>query len=93
VDKNNKRWYEASSGNYAPGSPEYEALSQIDTESGDTEPPGAVTFSVMYDADAEEFHIDAEAEHATHFQVLRKGPARRNTSSARRTRNRPFTIR
>jgi hypothetical protein len=74
VDKNNKRWYEAWSGNYAPGSPEYDALSQIDTESGDAEPPGAVTFSVMYDGDNDEFHIDAEAEHATHFRVLRKGP-------------------
>lgn len=74
VDKNNKRWYEAWSGNYAPGSAEYEALSQIDTESGDTEPPGAVTFSVMYDGDNDEFHLDAEAEHASHFRVLRKGP-------------------
>ncbi len=74
VDKNNKRWYEAWSGNYAVGSPQYDALSQIDTESGDTEPPGPVTFTVMYDADNDEFHIDAEAEHATHFRVLRKGP-------------------
>ena len=74
VDRNNKRWYEAWSGNYAPGSPQYDALAQINTGGGDTEPPGPVTFSVMYDGDNDAFHIDAEAEHATHFRVLRKGP-------------------
>lgn len=74
VDKNNKRWYEAWSGNYPPGTPQNDALSQIDTESGDTEPPGAVTFSVMYDVAHAGFHLDAEAEHASHFRVLRQGP-------------------
>jgi hypothetical protein len=33
VDRNNKRWYAAWQGEYLPGSPEYDALSQIETGS------------------------------------------------------------
>ena len=58
----------------AAGSAEHDALSQINTSSGETEPPGPVTFSVMFDAEADEIHVDAEAEHATHFRMMRKGP-------------------
>jgi len=74
VDRNNKRWYEAWSGFYAAGSAEYEALSQIDTGSASGPLPGAVEFSLMHDAQAEEIHIDATADHATHFRELRKAP-------------------
>ena len=73
VDKNNKRWYEAWSNNYEPGTPEHDALSQIDTGPGAVEPPGAVDFTVMYDAGGK-LHVDASAPHATHFRLFRKGP-------------------
>ena len=35
--------------------------------------PGPTTWSVMYDGEGN-FHIDATADHATHFHELRKGP-------------------
>ena len=73
VDHNNKRWYDAWSGNYAPGTMENDALSQIDTGSGGGDLPGEVVWSAMYDG-AGHFHIDATAPHATHFRELRKGP-------------------
>lgn len=36
VDRNNKRWYEAWGNNFAVGSPEHNALSEVDTEEGTT---------------------------------------------------------
>jgi hypothetical protein len=73
VDMNNKRWYEAWQGNYAEGTAERDALNQIDTGPGAVALPGAVDFTVIYDGSGH-LHIDAEADHATHFRVLRKGP-------------------
>ena len=73
VDRNNKRWYDAWSGNYPEGTPERDALSQIDTGSNPVALPGDVDFTVMYGPGAE-LHIDATTEHATHFRELRKGP-------------------
>lgn len=73
VDKNNKRWYEAWQGEYAPGTPENDALSQIDTGPGAVGLPGIVDFTLMFDGNGN-LHIDATADHATHFRELRKGP-------------------
>ena len=74
VDQNNKRWYKAWAGNFEEGSVEKEALSQVTTGPEDTALPGAVTFTVIYDAEAGEFHADASAPHATFFRIYRKGP-------------------
>ncbi len=46
VDKNNKRWFDAWSGNFAAGSDELEALSQIDT-GPHTPPPSALQISTV----------------------------------------------
>jgi hypothetical protein len=73
VDTNNKRWFEAWSNDYDEGTPEHDALSQIDTGPGAVDAPGPVDFTVMYDGNGK-LHIDAEADHATHFRMWRKAP-------------------
>lgn len=74
VDRNNKRWFEAWSGNYARGTVEHEALSQIDTGAKAVPPPGPVKFTATHDAASHEIRIEAQADHATHFRELRQGP-------------------
>lgn len=46
TDRNNKRWYAAWGNNFAEGSPENNALSQVDTEEG-TNPPTALEIDTL----------------------------------------------
>lgn len=46
TDRNNKRWYAAWANNFAEGSPEHNALSQVDTEEG-TNPPTALEIDTL----------------------------------------------
>jgi len=46
VDRNNKRWYAAWANFFAVGSPEHNALSQVDTEEGTT-PPTALEIATL----------------------------------------------
>jgi hypothetical protein len=78
VDRNNKRWFDAWSGNHPEGSPEREALSQIDTGADAVALPGLPEFTAVH-VPGEGVHIDATAEHATHFRVMRKGPGEDNS--------------
>ncbi|NCP34614.1 MAG: hypothetical protein GW867_31870, partial [Armatimonadetes bacterium] len=50
VDRANKRWYQAWSNNFAAGSPEIDALSLIDVETG-TSPPTPLEIDALTQTD------------------------------------------
>ncbi len=75
VDRNNKRWYVAWSGNFLAGSPEIDALSQIDTGPSAPAPVGkAVITHAVFVAAGSKAYMDFDADHATKFAVWRKAP-------------------
>lgn len=48
VDRNNKRWFAAWEGNFPIGTPEHDALSQIDTGGGPTPMPTPVEIAFLF---------------------------------------------
>lgn len=86
VDRNNKRWLAAWEGTYPVGTPENDALSQIDTESGSSGggtpppppppvPPGVATLSVVLDSGGEVAILTMVATGATVFNVYQRSPS------------------
>ena len=73
VDGNNKRWYKAWQGEFAAGSPERAALSQIDTGPSQTL-PGQGVFLVVQSLPDLTVKLNFDAPRATSFTLLHKGP-------------------
>lgn len=76
VDADNKRWYAAWEGNFAAGSPEREALSQIDTGSG-TPPPTALIIAAGTRTAADTITLDyapGSGANATLLQIFWRLP-------------------
>lgn len=73
VDKNNKRWYAAWAVNFVPGTPEHDALSQVDTEPG-TNPPSALEIAavVANGLNADLTYVAGGGRHATSLRLLYK---------------------
>lgn len=71
VDDANKDWYEAWSNYYDPGSPEHDALSQIETEGG-TSPPGALELQlpVQNGMNVDVTYTPSGGQHATSLTLL-----------------------
>lgn len=73
VDQNNKRWYVAWGGNFAPGTPEHNALAQIDTEAGASQPTALEIATVTQNGTAVDVsYVAGGGHHATSLQVLYK---------------------
>ena len=71
IDRNNKRWYAAWSKNFAEGSPEHNALSQITTESGTSEPTPLEIDTLTADGDNVDVgYVEGGGDHATTLEVL-----------------------
>ncbi len=73
VDRNNKRWYAAWQGQFATGSPERDALSQVSTGTSATA-PGQGVFLDVETLDNQLVRLTFDAARATQFQLLHKGP-------------------
>ena len=69
VDKNNKRWFDAWSGNFADGSDELAALSQIDT-GPHTPAPGALEFAAVTPTAGGSFGVTYAAGGGAHATTL-----------------------
>jgi hypothetical protein len=73
VDKNNKRWYAAWQGQFAAGSPELDALSQVSTGTS-TSAPGQGVFLGVEALVNQVVRLEFDAARATEFTLWHKGP-------------------
>ena len=71
TDRDNKRWYAAWANNFADGSPEHNALSQVDTEEG-TNPPTALEINTVVQSvlSVNVTYVAGGGRHATSLVLL-----------------------
>jgi hypothetical protein len=79
VDRNNKRWYKAWSGQFARGTAGRDALNLIDTGPSQTLPGQAVFLGSEQLPDGS-LKLSFDAARATQFKLLHKGPGDANFS-------------
>lgn len=72
VDKNNKRWFEAWDNNYAEGTPESDALNDIDTEGGGADPVEQAVIDAASPMGGLVVDLHFHADHATSYRIMQR---------------------